>query len=478
MATKDIDTKGSEQADERKAAIRRLIEAEAATFTARNKRSAEWCHRAVYSSMPLGAPTNVCMLNPYPLLMKRGKGAHIKDADGHTLIDYNGGYGALPCGHAHPAILKAVRAQISKGTHYGTLTEPVTLLAEHVCQRFSLDWVRFSASGTEATMDAIRLARAHTGRSLVVKCEGAYHGSHVDAMVSINQAADGNEGPDDDPHPRPADESIPQRAVEGVLVVPFNDLGAAQRAISSGDVACMIVEPIMFNIGHVAPAQGYLEGLRQACEESGALLIFDEVKTAPTIAYGGAEELYGVKPHVKCFAKSVFGGFPGGAFGGTDKSGETFNVIQDFHMLHVGTFSGNPVSASAGLAALTQVLTEEGMEGLHAHGEHLAHGLRGVIAAHHLPAYVTHVGAKGCLVWSDHELRDFRDYDRSFDGEIAYLAWLRLLNNGIFLPPGHDEQWTHSVAHTEADADAFIAAFDAFADFAVAEGLFSGKPSS
>src|ERR1035437_2305068 len=157
--------------DDRTTQIKELIETEVRLFTERNPKSLQWCRRAVDASMPLGAPTNVCMLNPYPLLIKSGKGAYIKDADGHKLLDYNGGYGALLYGHAHPAIVAAVRKQVAKGTYYGTLTEPVTLFAEHLCKRFSLDWVRFSASGTEATMDAIRLARAYTGRGKIIKCE-------------------------------------------------------------------------------------------------------------------------------------------------------------------------------------------------------------------------------------------------------------------------------------------------------------------
>lgn len=457
---------------ERSKLIHNLIETEVQLFTERNPKSLAWCHRAVDASMPLGVPTNVCMTYPYPLLAKKALGAYLYDVDGHILVDYNGGYGALPCGHAHPAVLRAVRKQLSKGTHYGVLNEPAVLLAEHLCQRFSLDWVRFSASGTEATMDAIRLARAFTGRAKVIKCEGAYHGSHTDALISINQPLDGHEGPDDAPASRPGDDSIPPQAISGVICVPFNNLSAVESALEGGDVACLIVEPIMFNVGHIAPAQGYLQGLRNLCDLHGAMLIFDEVKTAPTIAYGGAEELYGVQPHIKCFAKSVFGGIAGGAFGATDKSGETYAILESWRMMHVGTFSGNPISCAAGLAALTEVLTEEGMKTLHEHGEYLAHGLRETVQRLSLPAYVTHIGAKGCIVWSAHDLRDFRDYARSFDSEIAHLAWLRLLNDGIFLPPGHDEQWTHSVAHTENEANLFIEAFERFAKSAFLEGLF------
>jgi glutamate-1-semialdehyde 2,1-aminomutase len=444
--------------------IKELVSEQTQHFVDHNPESLRWCRRAVDASMPLGAPTNVSALDPYPLFIDRGAGAYVTDVDGNVRSDYNSGYGALPVGHAHPQIADAVSKQVLKGTHFGTSTENAVLWAEHLCQRFGLDWVRFSASGTEATMDAIRLARTATGCLRVIKCEGAYHGSHADALVSINQPLTEAAGPDEAPNARSGDDSIPQRIVdETMIVVPFNDLAAAERAISLPDVACMIVEPIMFNVGHIHPQEGYLQGLRTACDRHGVKLIFDEVKTGATIAYGGAEELFGVKPHIKCFAKSICGGLPGGAFGDTD--GQMFSLIESMRMMHVGTLAGNPLTAAAGLAALTQVLTPEAYPRLQAHADELASGLSEVIARYHLPAYVTHVAAKGCLVWADHQLRDFRDYQRSFDADIAFLAWLFLLNKGIFLAPGHDEQFTFGVAHTSVEAQHFIEAFTAFAEY-------------
>jgi glutamate-1-semialdehyde 2,1-aminomutase len=447
--------------EQRIARIRELVGEQTQRFLESNPKSLEWCKRAVAASMPLGAPTNVSALDPYPLFIDHGEGAYVHDVDGNVRVDYNNGFGSLPIG---PAVVAAIQKQAAKGTHFGTSTEPVVEWAEHLCQRFGLDWVRFSASGTEATMDAIRLARTATSRVRVIKCEGAYHGSHGDGLISINQPLDEFSGPDDAPASRPGDDSIPQILADNVIVVPFNNLAAAERALAEPDVACFIVEPIMFNVGHIHPQAGYLQGLRDACDRHGVKLIFDEVKTAATIAYGGAEEMFGVRPHIKCFAKSICGGLPGGAFGDTD--GQMFTLIEEMRMMHVGTLSGNPLTSAAGLAALTLVLTPDAYPRLQKHADELARGLEAVISRHHMSAYVTHVAAKGCLVWADHRLRDFRDYQRSFDGDIAFLAWLFLLNEGVFLAPGHDEQFTISVAHTPVEAQLFITAFSRFADYA------------
>ena len=455
--------------EERSARIAELVAEQAERFGTRNLNSLELCRRAVAASMPLGAATNVSALYPYPLFIAHGHGAYVTDVDGNVYCDYNGGYGALPCGHSHEKIVAAVQAQAAQGTHFGTSTEAVVRWAEHLCQRFGLDWVRFSASGTEATLDSIRLARTATGRRRVIKCEGAYHGSHGDVLISINQPPDEFSGPDENPVARPADDSVPQALVHNVIAVAFNDLEGAQRAIAADDVACMIVEPIMFNVGHVGPLPGYLQGLRDACDAHGVKLIFDEVKTGATVAYAGAEELFGVRPHIKCFAKSICGGLPGGAFGDTD--GSMFSLIEEIRMMHVGTLSGNPLTAAAGYTALAEVLTPEVYPRLQAHADLLARGLEEQIARHQLAAYVTHVGAKGCIVWADHQLRDFRDYNRSFDADIAFLAWLYLCNEGIFLAPGHDEQFTFSVAHGDGEAALFVAAFARFADYLAAHGL-------
>ena len=366
-------------------------------------------------------------------------------------------------GHAHPQITAAIAEQAARGTHFGALTDPIVELAGHLCERFGLDWIRFSASGTEATLDALRLARAKTGRSRIAKIEGGYHGSHDYALVSNNSVfIDEHTGPDDAPASRPVGEGITQRVLDDVTVLPFNDLDAARRALAAGDIAALIVEPILFNVGTIWPRDGYLQGLRELCDTHGTLLIFDEVKSGATVAWAGAEQLFGVTPHIKCIAKGIGGGLPVGAFGDTD--GSCFELIESWRVPHLGTFAGNPLTAAAGVAAMKHVMTPHAYQTLQAHNDALSGDLRAVIEEFDLPAYVIGAGAKGCVVWVDGEpLSDFRDYQRRFQFELGELAWLYLINRGVFLAPGQDEQWTHSVSHGENERARFAGAFRALA---------------
>ena len=440
-----------------------LTEQELDLFARRTPVSLDRCRTAVTASMPLGVPTGVCSVDPYPITIDHGAGAYLVDVDGNQYVDYANGFGTTVFGHAHPKITEAIARQAGRGTHFGALTDPVVSWAQHLCGRFGLNWVRFSSSGTEATMDALRLARAHTGRSKIIKIEGGYHGSHDYALVSNNAAVlDERAGPDGQPASQPIGEGISPRVLDEVIAVPFNDTQAARRALAAGDVAALIIEPILFNVGTIWPRDGYLRDLRDACDEHGALLIFDEVKSAATVAWGGAEELFGVRPHIKCVAKGIGGGLPVGAFGDTD--GRCFELVESWRVPHLGTFAGNPLAAAAGYAALTDVLTRDAYLNLNHHGRRLRQRLQRVIDQHDLPAYVTGAGAKGCVVWVDGEpLRDFRDYQRRFDMQLGYLAWLYLLNRGVFLAPGQDEQWTHSVFHGDVEADLFVGAFEQLA---------------
>jgi glutamate-1-semialdehyde 2,1-aminomutase len=449
-------------------AIEKLTEAELLTFEARTPRSLEHARRAI-EVMPLAVPSNVCALAPYPIVMSRGAGSLLYDIDGHEYRDYHNGFGTTVFSHAHPAIVSAIEHQLRRGSHYGAMTEAVTPWAEHLCARFGLDWIRFSNSGTEATMDAIRLARAVTGRTTVIKIEGGYHGSHEVALVSPNLPLDEQAGPDDQPRSRPFGEGLSPRVLDEVIVVPFNNLDAAERALRADKVAALIVEPILFNVGTIFPIHGYLAGLRRLCDEMGTRLIFDETKTGATIAWGGAEELFGVQPHMKTLGKGIGGGLPVGALGDTDGAG--YELIEQWRVPHLGTFSGNPLTAVAGLAALEEVLTPEAYRGLGEHYRYLEERLSAIIDTYALPAYITGAGAKGCIVWAPGEpLQDYRDYQRRFNFNLAYLGWVFFVNRGIFLAPGQDEQWTHSVAHTRTDADAFAAVFEQFAQLLASNG--------
>lgn len=453
-ATED---RGASPVDARR--IEDLLEKELERFQLKHDNSLTLYERASWP-LPLGVPSSVCALKPFPLAIDRGRRQRLWDIDGNRYVDYHCGFGTSVYGHGHPAIARAIAGQARLGTHYGAMTVEAHAWAAHICRRFRLDWVRFHNSGTEATMDAIRLARALTGRARVIKIEGAYHGSHEVALVSPNLSLVdlAAAGPDRRPRPRFFGEGVPERVAREVSVAPWNDLVAIQRLFAAGDVACVIVEPIMFNVGAIGPAAGYLKELRRICDAAGAKLIFDETKTAVTVAWGGAEELFGVQPHLKTLGKGIGGGIPVGALGSVTEEG--YELVERYRVPLLGTFSGNPLAAVAGLTALESVLTPEAYPKLCEHGSRLAGLLADTILAYELPAYVMTVGAKGCVVWTAPPvLRDYRDYRRRFDFKLGYLAWLWLVNRGVFLAPGQDEQWTHTVWHGENDAQMFARAF-------------------
>lgn len=310
-------------------------------------------------------------------------------------------------------------------------------------------------------MDAIRLARGYSGRVKVAKIEGGYHGSHEVALVSPNLGFDGSEGPDEQPASRPFGQGLPPRVLEEVIVLPFNDLAAAERVLSQGDIAALITEPILFNVGAIFPQPGYLQGLRDLCDRYDSFLIFDETKTAATVAYAGAEDLFGVTPHIKTLGKALGGGLPMAALGGSDP--RLYDLIEEDKVPHLGTFCGNPLAAASSLAAL-ELLDHEAYQYLDQHGKLLKSLLDQIIDHYQLPAYVVQAGAKGSMVWAkEPELSDFRDYRRRFHFDLGFLAWLYLKNRGVFLAPGQDEQWTHSIAHSDEDAQLFAAIIEEMA---------------
>ena len=442
------------------ASIEELLEKEIGALSDRTPQSLALARRAI-EVMPLAVPTNVCALDPYPLAIDRGEGAYLYDIDDNKYVDYHNGFGAQILGHANPIIKDAVDIGLTTGTHFGATSEVVCQAAEMICERWDLNWLRFSHSGTEATMDAIRLARAATGRVKVAKIEGGYHGSHEAALVSCNLSLDGSEGPDDNPTSRFFGEGIPPRVLDEVIAIPFNDLAAAERACRQ-NLAAIIIEPILFNVGAIFPLPQYLQSLREICRETGTLLIFDETKTAATIAYGGASELFGVTPDIKTLGKALGGGLPLAVVGGCEP--DLYALIEDGTVPHLGTFCGNPLSARSAIAAMS-ILDQSAYEKLDNHGRELKEMLDEIIKAYNLPAYVVQAGAKGCLVWvAGDPLRDYRDYRRRFNFDLGYLSWVYLMNRGVFLAPGQDEQWTHSLCHGKKEANAFAEAIASLAE--------------
>jgi glutamate-1-semialdehyde 2,1-aminomutase len=401
---------------------------------------------------------------PWPIYLERGVGSRVWDVDRTERIDYHNAFGSMPQGHAHPAITKAVRERLELGTHFAAPTEDAVAVAEELTRRFRLPRWRFVNSGSEATMDAIRIARAQTGRDTIVKIFGSYHGHHDYVMVSIGVAYD-RIGDRENYASLPYGAGIPQSVADLTVPVPFNDAGAMERRIErlfeeGRPPACVIMEPAMMNLGVVLPEAGYLEAVRELTRRLGVLLIFDEVKTGLCIAAGGAVERFGVMPDLVTLAKALGGGLSTGAIGGTE---EAFEVVESGRVYQVGTFNGNPLAMAAARASLTEVLTPQAYEHLDDLEERLLRGCQDVIERYGLPGYSVGVGAKGCVTFSPEPIVDYDSFKAHQDVALADLAWLYNMNRGVYMTPGREEEWTLTVAHTPDDCDAFVAAFDEMA---------------
>ena len=408
-----------------------------------------------------GATSSWQIARPQMIWVSHGEGSKIYDADGGEYVDLHGGYGVGAVGHGHPKIVEALTRRAPRGTHFAQPTEDAIIVAGELVRRFGLPLWRFSNSGTEATMDAVHLMRAITGRDLIVKVEGCYHGHHDSVMVSVSNGED-EIGPADRPSSPASGSGIPRAITDLTVIVPFNDLPALERVLDEnrGRVAGMIVEPIMMNAGVIPPEAGYLEGAREILHEHGTLLAFDEVKCGVTTSYGGAAGYLGVSPDIVCLAKAMGGGVPCGAIGGTE---EVMGYVADGTYEQVGTFNGNPLTMAAARATLTEILTPEAYDHLQALSRVMVEGSQQVIETYELDAYPLAFGAKGSITFSPNRVRNFRDF-LALDDRFSQAHWLFQHNGGVFLPPwGKAEQWTLSVQHTEEDAQRFVDNFEAFA---------------
>jgi glutamate-1-semialdehyde 2,1-aminomutase len=354
--------------------------------------------------------------------------------------------------------MKAVEKRLSTGTMFGMPHDMEWELAEEICNRFPVEMVRFGSSGTEATMHAVRLARAATGRDKVLKFEGGYHGLHDAALVSVKPHAP-EFGDPNAPTSVPGGLGVPKASVANVPVAAFNDLASVELRFKQnpGEIAAIILEPILMNVGLCMPQPGFLEGLREIATKNGALLIFDEVKTGAKLSWGGASEYFGVKPDMICLAKSIGGGLPLAAFG-THKS--VMNLISEHKVFHGGTYNTNPVSMAAGLATFHDVLTRENYAHVDKLSQKLTAGYRKTIAKVGLQAYIASAGANGALMLYPKEIRNYRDWT-TVDIDLWRQYWFGMVNRGVMPQPyWWDEQWTISVQHTEADIDKHVAAFE------------------
>ncbi len=363
-------------------------------------------------------------------------------------------------GHAHPTIAAAIAETASKGTHFAAPNESSVRVARELSRRFQLPKVRFSNSGTEATLDAVRLARAYTGKDALIKIEGSYHGHHDAVMVSVHPDPS-KMGPRAHPVSVPQSAGIPQALLDMTVVVPFNDPDALDAALAANDdIGTMIIEPVMLNIGVVPPNDGYLQAVREITRKHGVMLIFDEVKTGATIAAGGAVETYGVVPDLIALAKATGGGTPIGAVLGTE---EIMAQIADGTVAQMGTFNGNPLSMAAAEATLMSVLDDAAYVRLDEIGRRALNGCQDVCDRYGLPAYAVGVASKGCVMFADEPVVDYRSYAEHFNESLNYLGWLYHMVNGVYMTPGADEQWTLSVKHSDAEIDHYVAVFEEFA---------------
>jgi glutamate-1-semialdehyde 2,1-aminomutase len=432
-------------------------QAEMTRLLARTPRSAQLFDRAA-RTLPFGVVSSFQKMQPYPIYVSHGRGSHVWDQDGTEYLDFHCGFGAMVVGHAHPRIVEAVHEAAGRGTHFAVTTESAVAFAEEICRRFKLEMLRFTNSGTEATMDAIRVARAATGRDVVCKIEGSYHGHHDSVMFSIVPNAD-LMGGRDRPASAPVSKGMVKDAAKYIQVVPFNDADHLERVLEERgkEIACLIMEPAMMNIGIVVPQPGYLQRVRELCTRHGVVFIYDEIKTGFTIAAGGATERFGVQPDLVCLAKAISGGLPAAAFGGRE---DLMRLIER-GVSQMGTYNGNPLVSHVGLVTLTEVLTPEAYRHFARIGSRLAQGCQAVIDRFGLPAHTVDLGAKGCVSYRPTPMKDYRDFlDTRPELFAASFPWL--LNRGIFMTPGDEEQWTLSVQHTEADVDRYIEVFSQF----------------
>jgi len=408
-----------------------------------------------------GVTSSWQITRPQPVWLSHGQGSKIYDVDGNEYVDLHGGYGAALAGHGHPAIVDAVRGQVTLGTHFAQPTPTAILVAEELTRRFGLPLWRFANSGTEATMDAVHLMRSITGRDLIIKIEGCYHGHHDSVQVSVCPE-EADIGPARRPAQVPSSTGIPRAIVDLTLVAGFNDIDAVARLLDEnpGRVAGMIIEPIMMNAGIILPEPGYLAGLKELLHSAGALLTFDEVKTGLTAGPGGATGVTGVVPDIICLAKAIGGGVSVAAIGGTE---EAMGHVADGGYEMVGTFNGNPLAMAACRAMLCEVATPAAYQRIEALRQRAVAGLQREIDRNGLAAQVVSVGAKGCVVFTAEPVRDFRGF-LGIDDSYSQAHWLYQHNGGVFLPPwGKIEQWLISVQHDQADIDRLVTNFAAFA---------------
>ncbi len=441
--------------------IRQLGARESATLDERTPASAAMFRRAE-RVLAGGVASSLQAREPWPICLERGEGQRVWDVDGNELFDFHNGFSSMLQGHAHPAIGRAVRSRYGHGTHFAAPTAEAVVVAEELARRWQLARWRFTNSGTESVMGAVRIARAVTGRHDVVRMLGIYHGHHDTLLAGLGAE-----------HER----GIPPATIAQVHSVEFNDTQAMERQLGElaregRGAACVIMEAVMTHVGLALPAPGYLESVRELTLRHGALLIFDEVKTGLAIAPGGAVERFGVEPDMVTLAKALGGGLPTGAIGMT---GELAEAVDQTGLLHLGTFNGNPLGMAAARANLLEVLTPEAYRRLFALNDRLVAACDAIVAQHELAARVVGLGSKGCVTHGEEAVVDYASFKRRRDPELSRLIWLWFMNRGCFVTPGREQEWNLTVAHDEQAVDRYVEAFSELAQEIGVSGRLSGS---
>jgi glutamate-1-semialdehyde 2,1-aminomutase len=430
-----------------KARVKALLKKEWEYFLASTPSSNREYVRA-RKSLPLGVPSSFQYWEPYPISIVSAEGAYVVDADSNKLLDMSMGFGAMLVGHLNQVVVDEITESMKTGMLFVTPSPISTSAAELICKRFAIDRVRFTNSGTESTMYAIRLARAYTRKNGIVKIEGGYHGGYDALTVSTKPSLD-RAGFPNSPSPVHSLGSVGGE----VHVVPYNNIEALRRVfeVDHGSISCFILEPVLENLSIVLPDEGYLEGVRALCDQYKIVLIFDEVKTGLTAGVQGAAQKLGVTPDLICLAKSIGGGVPVAAFGGKQRY---MDLIDNNTMYHFGTFNGNPLSM-AGIRAVDKLCTPQALARAEEFNLQALNRMDEIINTYQLPAQTVGFGVKGAVSWGVRPIRNYRDY-KATDFDMAELTWLWGINRGIMTPPGQDDQWLVSLAHGQTEIDLLV----------------------
>lgn len=397
--------------------------------------------------LPGGVSSPVRAFKPYPFFVEKAKGSKLYDVDSNEYIDYCLGYGPIIMGHANEKIIEATKQQLELGTAYGVPSEKEIQLAKEVIKRVPCaEMIRFANSGTEATMSAIRLARGITNRKKIIKFEGTYHGAHDAVLVKSGSGAIG----------KPDSPGVPEEATQNTILAPFNDEDALTKIINENkdEIACVIIEPVMGNIGCVPPKERYLNFIREITEENNILFIIDEVITGFRLSKGGAQEYYNVVPDLVTFGKILGGGFPIGAIAGKKEYIEQF--APNGKIYQAGTFSGNPISITGGLAVM-ELLTDEFYKDLSKKGTYFRNGIQDVLDSLNLNYQLNGVESMTELYFTDNEVYDYESC-KNIDSESFNKYFHTLLKEGVFIAPSQYECVFLSSEHSYEDLDYTIEA--------------------